>query len=287
VPTEASSSVQQPDRERGWKELGGVALVGLLTAVAIVTSAALPLAAEVAHRTSVERARMGDWRGAAAAAERATRLWRVEPEHHRLLGRTHLERALAPGGEPAALEAAERSLLAARDRRPLDYASWATLGRFYFRTGVAVDAGALQWAHPAYHRAIALAPHFARLHVAWGEVFVAEERPELAFERFERALALDATDAVAARWLGEVALALGLPETAVVAYEQAARYDPGTMASHLGLARAYLTLGEEELANAALGRARHLEPGHPAVEVLAREIANGLERDGGETSDDH
>lgn len=279
-PSPAGGKAAPDGLPLGRRRQVGAALVGLAVVAAITQANLRPLLADVAHRTALDAAEAGNLDAAGAAAERATTLWPVEPEHHRLLGRVHLIRALEPGGGAATLDRAERAFLAARDLRPLDPRGWIALGRFYHRAGVAFDPGALPWAHQAYARALALSPHTARLHVAWGEVYLSEGRPEVAFERFARAAALDATDVLALTRLGETALALDRPERAVEAFEAAARHEADSILPYLGLARAYQAAGEEERARTTLERARVLDPDHPAIEAVKRGLRVNIDENG-------
>lgn len=248
----------------------GVLLLGTLAAVVQLNGR--PLLASVAHRAALRHVEAGDARGAVASARRAVQLWPWGMEHHRLLGQVIWRQAERTGNDAAAWARAEASLLTARDLRPEDYATWVLLGDLYAAIGLRMDPGAFSLAHSAYERAASLAPNHARLYVAWGQVFLAEERPEAALERFYRAVDLDATDGLAFRLIGDVELAQGRPEAALDAYREAARWSPEAALAHLGLARTYLALGRPGPARGALERAAALDPHHPLVGALQDEL---------------
>jgi O-antigen ligase/Tfp pilus assembly protein PilF len=203
---------------------GLVLLVGLAAAG---YASLRPLLADAAHRAGVSQAEAGERAVALAAAQRAVVLWPHEPAHHRLLGHAWWRQAQASGEPSAALERAEAALLAAVNRRPADYLGWWELGQFYLEAGVAFDRGALALAHAAFQQAAERAPDIARLHVAWGQAYLAEGRLEAALERFQRAADLDATDGLAFMRLAETAHALGDDCQALLAYREAARWLAG------------------------------------------------------------
>lgn len=257
-----------------------------LVLLAIVTLNGRPLLAGVAHRTAVVQAANGACDRAVAAAQKAVDRWPLAAEHYNLLGRLHWRQVQQCGGDVRGVEWAEVAFLRARDLRPWDYSTWAALGAFYHQAGASIDPGALPLAHGAYRQAAELAPNNARLYVAWGQVYLAQERPHAAMQRFERALALDATDGLAYRLRGDVALAQGDPGGALHAYRQAARWSPNSVLAHVGLARSYAALGQPEQAVPALERAAELNPQHPAVELARREITSGIDSNQLEKGDD-
>lgn len=206
----------------------GLLVLGAMAA--IVQCNVRPLLANVDHRAATRYAARGDLEQAVTLAEKAVARWPVEPAHHWLVGQYAAHIALQPaertGGDHAWLARAEAAFLAARDLRPLDHAALAALGEFYGVAGERVDPAVFPLAHDAYRQATALAPHRARLYVAWGQVFLAEGRLEAALERFYQAVDLDATDGLAFRLIGDVELALGHSEVAQWAYQEAARWLP-------------------------------------------------------------
>jgi len=212
-----------------WRRItAGLLVLGAMGA--IVQWNVRPLLASVAHQTATRHAARGDLEKAVTFAEKAVAHWPVEPAHHRLVGQysAHIALQLAErtGDDQAWLARAEAAFLAACDLRPLDHAAWAALGEFYGVAGARVDPAVFPLAHAAYRQAAALAPHRARLYVAWGQVFLAEGRPEAALERFYQAVDLDATDGLAFWLIGDVELALGRSEAAQWAYQEAARWLP-------------------------------------------------------------
>lgn len=261
-------------RPASWTRAAAAGLLVVALFVVIVQINGRLLLAGVDHRQATLHGAAGDWQAAVASARRAVDRWPAEPEHHRLLGRAYLGLALASGhADSRTLAQAEASLLTARDLRPQDVVAWTALGRFYHQVGVSLDPGALALAHEAFRQAVTLAPHDARLHVAWAEVYLAENVPEPAAQRLRRAINLDATDGLAYRLLGDVALAEGDAAAALESYRQAARWSPESALAHLGLARTYWALGRRVAALAALNRAVALEGGHPAVRWAQEQMA--------------
>ena len=230
---DAGTAPPEPAADRSvepwWRRVAaGLLVLGAMTV--IVQCNVRPLLANVAHRTATRHAVRGDLEKAVTFAEKAVARWPVEPAHHWLVGQYSAYIALQlverTGSDYAWLARAESAFLAARDLRPLDHAAWAALGEFYAVAGERVDPAVFPLAHAAYRQAAALAPHRARLYVAWGQVFLTEGRPEAALERFYQAVDLDATDGLAFRLIGDVELALGRSEVARWAYQEAARWLP-------------------------------------------------------------
>jgi tetratricopeptide (TPR) repeat protein len=151
------------------------------------------------------------------------------------------------------------------------------MGALYRPVGAGMDPDALPLAHDAYRRAVTLAPTNGRLYAAWGQVYLAQERPQAAVQQLEMALALDNTDGLVYRMRGDVALAQGDVGGALQAYRQAVRWSPDSVLAHVGLARSYRALGQPQEALAALQRAADLNPQHPAVEMARREITSGVD----------
>jgi putative inorganic carbon (HCO3(-)) transporter len=123
-----------------------------------------------------------------AAAERAVRLWPLEPAY-----RLGLARVYEAAGRRADAEA---QMAAAAARRPGDPAVWAACGALYARWG-AVEPGRTVQAEAAYRHAVALAPNVAGYHTALGLALAAQGRAPEATAELERAVALDATDGAA------------------------------------------------------------------------------------------
>ena len=263
-----------------WPRLLAAGMLVLGAAVAIVHCNVRPLMANVAHRTATRHATRGELDKAVAFAEKAVGHWPVEPAHHWLVGQYAAQFALqlvertGSGGDW--LARAETAFLTARDLRPLDPMAWAALGEFYGVVGERVQPAVFPLAHTAYGQALALAPHRARLYVAWGQVFLAEDRLEAALERFYRAVDLDATDGLAFRLIGDVELALGRPEAGLRAYQEAARWSPDAVLVHLGLARSYAALGQPAEARVALERAMALDPQHPLLRAMQQNLIDSL-----------
>lgn len=270
----SASERATPVARASWPRFAAAGALLAATLVAIVHFNGRPLLADVAHRQATLAAGRGDWQTAIHFARQAADGWPAEPAHHRLLGRAYLGRASASDRfDRETLARAEAALLAARDRRPQDVAGWTALGRFYHEAGGSFDRGTLPLAHDAYRQAVALAPHYARLHVAWAELYLDENRPDPAVQQLQRAVALDATDDLAYRLLGDVALARGDPVAALDNYHQAVRWSPDAALAHLGLARAYQALDRPADARNALERAAELDAGHPAIRQAQEQMA--------------
>ncbi len=257
-----------------WARWALSAVLGVGALLLIVHFNVRPLLASVAHRSAMRYAQAGDLAPAVDAAFQATAYGPCEPEHYRLAGRLVWRQAETSGDLDTWLRA-EMALLTARDLRPLDFASWAWLGDFYGALGVQIDPGALTLAHQAYGQATRLAPNRARLYVAWGQIYLAEDRPEAALERFYQAVDLDATDDLAFRLIGDVQLALGHPEWALEAYREAVHWEPEAALAHLGLARSYAALEQPAAAARSLERALALDPYHPAIRAVKQELGSG------------
>jgi O-antigen ligase/Flp pilus assembly protein TadD len=149
------------------------------------------------------------------AAERAVRLWPLEPEYRLGLAWVFLQ--------GADFTAAETQLAAADHLSPDDPKIWAARGELYAHWGD-VEPGRYVQAEAAYRRALDLAPNVATYHTALGLVLVQQDRLEEGMTKLERAVALDATDGVAYRHLAEVYLALGREAEADWAWREAVRW---------------------------------------------------------------
>ena len=149
-----------------------------------------------------------------AAAERAVRLWPMEPAYRVRLAWTCLE-AGRPGD-------AERQLASAELHSPDDPAVWAARGELYARWA-AVEPARYTQAEAAYRRALALAPNVAAYHTALGLALAGQGRWPEATGALERSVALDATDHIAYGHLAEAYRAQGWESEAAWA-EGEARY---------------------------------------------------------------
>jgi O-antigen ligase len=257
-----------------WARWAVTGLLGMGAVFLVIHFNVRPLLASVAHRTAVRHAQAGDLAPAVEAALQAAAYGAWEPEHHRLAGQL-VWRQAESSGDLDAWQRAEIALLTARDLRSLDFSSWAWLGDFYGAIGVHMDPGAFTLAHQAYGQATSLSPNRARLYVAWGQIYLIEDRPELALDRFYQAVDLDATDDLAFRLIGDVQLALENPEGALEAYQEAVHWAPEAPLAHLGMARSYVALGQPADARSAWERALALDPGHPAIRAVQQELDPG------------
>jgi tetratricopeptide (TPR) repeat protein len=135
-----------------------------------------------------------------AAAQRAVRLWPLEPEYRLLLAEV-----LQEGGEFAAAEA---QLAEAVQLSPSDPWLRAAQGTLYARWAGREPARLLQ-AEAAYRESLALAPNLAPTHAALGAVLARQGRLEEGSAELERAVALDASNKLAYRHLTELYRMLG------------------------------------------------------------------------------
>lgn len=196
-------------RLRPWKSLpltaAFIALLGLLTV--------RPLLADGAY-----------WRGrqsnpASTVALRhyveATQHWSIEPLYHLTLGQAYWD-----SGQPAA---AISEAVSAAQLRPADAQLWAAVGDLYARWGT-TDPTRYAQALAAYRRAVTLAPNTAAYHTALGLILAESGQPAEGIRAIERAVALDATDAVAYGHLARLYSASGRPERAAWAADQGRRW---------------------------------------------------------------
>lgn len=172
-----------------------------------------PLLADVAYWTSQQETQPLEER--LAAGRHAVRLWPLEPNYRLGLAWVLLQR-----GNFAAAEAE----VAAADRlSPDDPRVWAARGELHTQWGQVNPERYVQ-AETAYQRAVELAPNVARYHAALGLVLAAQGWMEPGVVELERAVALDATDAIAYRHLADLYLALGREAEADWALGEAARW---------------------------------------------------------------
>ena len=176
-------------------------LIGLLCA--------RPLVADAAYHQSLQSARPLE------AAQRAVRLWPVEPTY-----RLRLAEVLAYRGDPTA----ETQLNAANILSPNDPKVWASTGNVYALWGN-VSPDKYTQAKAAYRQALELAPNVATYHTALGVILVREGRVEDGLGELERAVDLDATDGVAFQHLAQVYKALGEKAKADWAQKEAERWN--------------------------------------------------------------
>ena len=257
-----------------WRWMAAAVVIAALGA-AVVEANVRPVAADVAARSADRRARMGDWSGAASAAEQAVALWPVEPGYRRALGYAYLQAAWSVEDPLPWLKRAEASMLAARDLRPEDWRGWSALGELYGVWGNRLDTARLPLAHAAYRQATALAPNHAMLVTSWGMVDLEGGRFAEAAARFRQAVDLDDTDGYAFSHLGDAELAQGRVTEALEAYLQAVHWEPQLSSAHLGLARCYWRLGRREAAMLAVKRALQLDPDNRAAWALQHQTEAG------------
>jgi len=149
-----------------------------------------------------------------AAAWRAVRLWPLEPEY-----RLGLAWALLQNG---AFTEAEKQLAVADQLSPADPKVWVAWGGLYTYWSE-IEPSRLAQAEMAYRRALELAPNIATIHTSLGLVLARQGRLEEALAELERAVALDATDSTAYRYLADLYRMLGQEEKAQWAEKEAKR----------------------------------------------------------------
>jgi O-antigen ligase len=181
--------------------LAALALVGVVCA--------RPLMADTAYRQSLRDVLPLE------AAQRAVRLWPLEPTYH-----LRLAVVLARTGNSAA----ESQLEAASALSPNDPLVWATRGSIYALWADTSPSKYVQ-AEAAYRQALALAPDVATYHTALGLILVQQGRIKDGLAELERAVDLDATDGVAFHHLAQVYEALGEKSKAAWAQKEAKRWN--------------------------------------------------------------
>lgn len=185
-----------------------------LAALALIGLVCLrPLLANSAHWQAGQNTRASEER--LAAAERAVRLWPLEPEYRASLAWTYLQ--------DENLAAAEVQLDAADRLSPHDPRVWAARGALYAYCGE-IEPGRLIQAEAAYRQALKLAPNIASTHTSLGLVLAQQGRLEEGLLELERAVALDATDGMAYRHLADLYQMLGREREADRARKEAERW---------------------------------------------------------------
>ncbi|MGD8858180.1 MAG: tetratricopeptide repeat protein, partial [Chloroflexota bacterium] len=198
-----------------WKPGPGLplalAFVGLLAVLTV-----RPLLADHAYWRGQRQAP-----GSAAALGHfveATRQWPVEP-----LYKVALAQAYWTASQPAA---AVSEAVSAAQSRPDDARLWAAAGDLLARWGTTEPSHYAE-ALAAYRRAVDLSPNTAAYHTALGLILAENGRLPEGIAAVERAVELDATDAVAYGHLAALYEAAGRPERAEWAAAQAERWSTG------------------------------------------------------------
>jgi Flp pilus assembly protein TadD len=89
---------------------------------------------------------------------------------------------------------------------------------------------------------------------------------------YERAVALNPSDAGAYAGLGASQLANNNPSGAIDAYSKAVQLQPASSGFHAALGRAYLTRGDRDRARAAYEKALQLNPANGAAKTALSQI---------------
>jgi O-antigen ligase len=194
-----------------------------LTAILIVAALVIGwwgngrfLQADIAHQRSIRAVQQGNLAEALDAAQQAVASWPQSPVYWQQLAQVH--------GAQAELTAATEAWQQALNRHPQDPALWTAKAQFYSSAVYQGQLEALPQADMAYAQAAALAPHTARLYVAWGELYWLVGEWETAVIHLERAVDLDTTDPLAWRLLAETYAAQGRPNLASAAQREAERW---------------------------------------------------------------
>jgi tetratricopeptide (TPR) repeat protein len=136
-----------------------------------------------------------------------------------------------------------------------DYAdAWFLLG------ALAAEHGNYGKALALIERAIALAPRKAEYEAHRGRCLIALHRPREAFEAADRALRLDASDALTLDTIGVVMTRAGAHAEALIPFRRAVARDARKSAYHYNLAASLQFVGELEAAEAEYREALRLEP---------------------------
>jgi O-antigen ligase len=149
----------------------------------------------------------------------AKRQWPIEPVYQ-----VALAQAYWASSQPAA---AVSEAVSAAQLRPDDARLWAAAGDLLARWG-ATEPDHYAQALSAYRRAIDLSPNTAAYHTALGLILAESGRLAEGIAAVERAVELDATDAVAYGHLATLYEAAGQPEQAAWAAAQARRWSSET-----------------------------------------------------------
>ncbi|MBN1867626.1 O-antigen ligase family protein [Candidatus Sumerlaeota bacterium] len=179
------------------------AVPALLLAVLIAAVCLKPVRADVMHCRALAREALPLDR--LAAARRAVRAWPVEPSYRITYG--------SQLGQAGEFDAADEQFRAADRLAPDDPRIWAARGDAYAHWAGRDPA----WRRAAEHasrRALNLAPTRATYHTALGLVLAQQGRLDEGVAELERAVDLDATDAIAYGHLAGVYQAMGRPADA-------------------------------------------------------------------------
>ena len=194
-----------------------LSLPALLILALIAMACIRPLLADTAFQQARQSGTSIDDR--LAAAERAVRLWPLEPSYH-----IELARIALAAGNPVASETA---MATATALAPVDPGVWAAAGEVYAVWSGMSPERAVQ-AEMAYRQATGLAPNIAAYHTALGLIEAGQGQLEEGAAELERAVELDATDSTAYRHLSTVYETLGLSAKADWARAQADYWEDRT-----------------------------------------------------------
>jgi len=202
------------EKEGEAEKVGWFLIPPALATLALIYLVCLrPLLADCAYWQAQQSTRTQGER--LAAAWRAVRLWPLEPEY-----RLGLARILLQNG---AFTEAETQLAAADQLSPADPEVWVARGELYAYWGK-IEPSRLAQAEMAYRRALELAPNIATIHTSLGLVLARQGRLEDALAELEHAVALDATDGEAYRYLADLYRMLGQEEKAQWAEKEAKQW---------------------------------------------------------------
>ncbi|HEX4794469.1 MAG TPA: tetratricopeptide repeat protein [Humisphaera sp.] len=112
----------------------------------------------------------------------------------------------------------------------------------------------------AFHRAIALRPHYVKAHFDLANLYYAIDETDRAIEAYRRAIALKPDHAQALNNLGNALQRTGRLDEAINAFESALRFDPDNALTHYNLGAALQALSLLDRAAPAYQRALALQP---------------------------
>lgn len=168
-------------------------------------------------------AQRGQIEAAISLAQKASHYAPHEPAYAHQLAQFYWQQI---GKNEAAWAQTEAALLTARDLRPMAYGRWLALAEFYAASTVELGTDTAAAADDAYAQAAQLAPQHSQVYTAWGQFDWVRGAWETAVTHWQRAAALDATNAPAHAYLAQAYWRAGETDRAATALAQALKYDP-------------------------------------------------------------
>jgi tetratricopeptide (TPR) repeat protein len=170
-------------------------------------------------------------------------------------------------------EEAEEAMHQAAALRPADPLLFTQLAAIYGREAIETDAPEqIRLAYQAYERAIALAPTIALTYQQYADFALRSGDGTTAREQARQAVDLDATDGISFGILGWAELQDGNLAAAKSAFEQAVRWQPGSADFHLGLATVYYRQEHFDAASQAVQNSLRRDPTYRPALVLQLQL---------------